>query len=122
LRSKVKGELTLNGFVSDQSPKIRSAFHWQKFMNVKVPVFTGAELMAKRLDMPVLFCAVRKVKRGYYEATFTTITEHPKEYKDYEITDIFLKMVEKQIREAPEYYLWTHKRWKHKDSVPPEFQ
>lgn len=122
MRSKVEGELTINGFISDQTPKVQSAFHWQEFLNIKVPVYTGAELMAKRLDMAVVFCAVKKVKRGYYEATFTTITLNPREYKDYEITDIFLKLVEKQIYDAPEFYLWTHKRWKHKDSVPPEFQ
>jgi KDO2-lipid IV(A) lauroyltransferase len=122
LKSKANGELTLNGFVSDQSPKITNIYHWNEFMNVKVPVFTGAELMAKRLDMAVIFCGVRKVKRGYYEATFQTITLTPNEYKDYEITDIFLKLVEAQIREAPEYYLWTHKRWKHRDKVPAEFK
>lgn len=122
LKSKAEGELTLNGFVSDQSPKITNIYHWNEFMNVKVPVFTGPELMAKRLDMAVLFCAVSKVKRGYYEATFKTITLTPNEYKDYEITDIFLKLVEAQIREAPEFYLWTHKRWKHRDNVPEEFK
>jgi KDO2-lipid IV(A) lauroyltransferase len=121
LKSKAEGEVTLNGFVSDQSPKAESAFHWQEFLNIKVPVYTGAEMMAKRLDMAVVFCAVSKVKRGYYQATFKTITLTPREFKDYEITDIFLKLVEEQIYEAPEYYLWTHKRWKHRDKVPKEF-
>ena len=64
---------------------------------------------------------VEKVKRGFYEATISTITKHPKDYKDYEITDIFLKLLEEQIYEAPEYYLWTHKRWKHRDKVPEKF-
>jgi KDO2-lipid IV(A) lauroyltransferase len=122
MKSKADGELTLNGFISDQSPKIRSAFHWKEFFGIKVPVYTGAEMMAKKLDMAVMFINIRKVKRGFYEATFKTITLTPREYKDYEITDIFLELVEQQIREAPEYYLWTHKRWKHRNSVPPEFQ
>ena len=47
---------------------------------------------------------------------------NPKEFKDYEITDRFAKFVEKQILEASEYYLWTHKRWKHKDKVPENFK
>lgn len=122
MESKAKGELTLNGFVSDQSPKAQSAYHWQEFMNIKVPAYTGAELISKKLDMPVVFCGVRKIKRGYYEASFKTITMTPKEFKDYEITDAFLKLVEAQIYEAPEFYLWTHKRWKHRDKVPKEFQ
>lgn len=120
--AKLRGELTINGFVSDQSPKWHKAFYWQKFMGIKVPVYTGAEMLAKKLDMAVVFFHVRRKKRGFYETSFTTVTMNPKEYKDYEITDIFLKFVEDQIKEAPEYYLWTHKRWKHRDKVPPEFQ
>ncbi|WP_179348737.1 lysophospholipid acyltransferase family protein [Winogradskyella pacifica] len=121
LKSKKKDELTINGFVSDQSPKAHKAFHWNEFMGIKVPMYTGAEMLAKKLDMAVVFFSVKRIKRGYYETTFTTITENPKEYKDYEITDLFFKMVEKQILEAPQYYLWTHKRWKHRDKVPAEF-
>ncbi|NNE31247.1 MAG: lipid A biosynthesis acyltransferase [Winogradskyella sp.] len=120
--SKRKGELTINGFASDQSPKPHKAFHWNEFMGVKVPMHTGAEMLAKKLDMAVVFFSTKRIKRGYYETTFTTITEHPKDYKDYEITDMFFKRVEKQILEAPQYYLWTHKRWKHRDKVPVEFQ
>jgi len=120
--AKKNGELTINGFISDQSPRRRKAFYWKEFMNIKVPVHTGAEMLAKRLDMAVIFFSVKKVGRGYYETTFETITMTPNEYKDFEITDIFLKLVEKQIYDAPEYYLWTHKRWKYRNDVPPEFQ
>jgi KDO2-lipid IV(A) lauroyltransferase len=119
---KKNDELTINGFVSDQSPKHTKAFHWNDFMGIKVPMYTGAEMLAKKLDMAVVFFSVKRLKRGYYETTFKTISENPKEYKDYEITDIFFKLVEKKILEAPQYYLWTHKRWKHRDKVPPEFQ
>lgn len=122
VEAKEKGELTVNGFVSDQSPKLNKAYHWNEFMNIKVPVHTGAEMLAKKLDMAVVFFRVKKLKRGYYETTFETITTSPNDYKDYEITDRFLKLVEKQIYDAPEYYLWTHKRWKHRNEVPPEYQ
>jgi KDO2-lipid IV(A) lauroyltransferase len=102
------------GFISDQSPKINSAYHWCKFMNVEVPVFTGAEMLAKRYDMNVLFLKVKKIKRGFYEAEFELLSDNPIEVPNYAITDDFIKRVEKQIYEAPEYYLWTHKRWKHR--------
>ena len=121
-RSRKKGELTINGFVSDQSPKASKALYWNEFMGIKVPMQVGAEILAKKLNMVVVFLEVKRIKRGYYESTFKTITENPKDYKNYEITDIFSKLVEKQIIEAPQYYLWTHKRWKHRDKVPPEFQ
>lgn len=109
-RNKV---LSLYGFASDQSPKARSAYHWAPFMGPIVPVHTGAEMLAKRFDMNVIFLRVKKVKRGYYEASFEILSEDAKSVPNYEITDKFLKLVEEQIHEAPEFYLWTHKRWKH---------
>lgn len=83
-------------------------------MGVEVPVHTGAEMLSKKYDMNVIFLKVKKVKRGYYQASFEVLSDNAKEVPNYEITDQFLKLVEQQILEAPEYYLWTHKRWKHK--------
>lgn len=118
--AKQEGQLTINGFASDQSPKAEKALHWNEFMGIKVPMYVGAEVLAKKLDMAVVFFGVKRLKRGYYETTFTTITEHPREFKDFDITDKFFTLVEEQIWEAPQYYLWTHKRWKHRDKVPAE--
>ena len=122
MKAKVNGNLVSCGFVSDQSPKIKNAVHWQVFMGIKVPVIIGTEVLVKKLDMAVVFFRVKRLKRGYYETTFETIAMNPKEFKNFKITDVFLKLVEKQIYEAPEYYLWTHKRWKHRDKVPEKFQ
>ncbi|CAM3545252.1 lipid A biosynthesis acyltransferase [Flavobacterium saliperosum S13] len=112
-----KGVLGVYGFAADQSPKASKAFHWTKFMGIEVPVHTGAEMLAKRMDMNVLFVKGEKLGRGMYQATFVPMVDNPKEVPNYELTDMFFKMVEQQILEKPEYYLWTHKRWKHaKDS------
>lgn len=120
-RAKQNGELTINGFVNDQSPMVQRAFHWSEFMGIKVPIHTGAEMLAKRLDMSVVYFRVKRLKRGHYETTFETLALNPNDYPDYEITDIFTKKLEQQIKEAPQYYLWTHRRWKHRDKVPAEF-
>ena len=108
------GIMSLYGLASDQSPQVHKTFHWQQFMGIEVPVHTGAEMLAKRYDLEVVFAKVKKVKRGFYEATFVPIANNPKSIPDYEITDAYLKEVEQQILEAPEYYFWTHKRWKHR--------
>ncbi|SDJ79855.1 lysophospholipid acyltransferase family protein [Flavobacterium noncentrifugens] len=105
--------LGVYGFASDQSPKAAKAHHWTTFMGIKTPVHTGAEMLAKRFDMNVIFLRVKKVKRGYYEAGFELLAENSTAVPDYEITDHFLRLVEAQIHEFPAYYLWTHKRWKH---------
>ena len=112
--NKKKGLLTINGFAADQSPKKNKAYHWSKFMGIDVPVHTGAEMLSKKLDLSVVFFSVKRVKRGFYETTFKTLTEAPNNFEDYKITDQFIALVENQIYEAPEYYLWTHKRWKHR--------
>ena len=108
------GILSMYGLASDQSPKLNRAFHWDTFMGVEVPVHTGAEMLAKKHALNVLFVKVKKVKRGFYEATFIPITDNPQSVPDFQITSTYLREVEKQILEAPEYYFWTHKRWKHK--------
>lgn len=108
------GIMSLYGLASDQSPQVHKTFHWQNFMGIEVPVHTGAEMLAKKYDIEVVFAKVKKVKRGYYEATFIPISDSPKAIPDYEITDAYLKVVEQQILEAPEFYFWTHKRWKHR--------
>jgi KDO2-lipid IV(A) lauroyltransferase len=108
------GVLSLYGLASDQSPKMERIFHSMKFMGVEVPVHTGAETLAKKYDLAVLFVEVKKVRRGYYEATFIPLADNPKDFENFKITEMYLKEVEKQILEAPEFYLWTHKRWKHR--------
>lgn len=114
LKNNKDKKLSIYGFASDQSPKVDSAYHWCEFMNIEVPVHTGAEMLAKRYDMNVVFLKTKKLKRGYYEANFEILSKNPKAIPNYEITDEFFKRVEKQIYEAPEFYLWTHKRFKHR--------
>lgn len=113
-RNESQGQLGVYGMVADQSPKIQRAKYWMDFMNIKVPVFMGSEKLAKDHNMAVVYLHVEKIKRGYYKASFITITDSPKEEKDFYITKTFFSLLEKQIYKAPEYYLWTHKRWKHR--------
>src|SRR5690606_4800372 len=110
--NKKKGVLSVFGFATDQSPKISKIFHWTNFMGIESPVITGAEMLSKKYDMNIIYLHVRKLKRGYYEATFEVPFENPREIPNYEITDLFMQRLEQQIKAAPEYYLWTHKRWK----------
>jgi len=109
-----KGVLGLYGFAADQSPMNRPKYYRTNFLGIEVPVYTGAETLAKQYNMNIIFLKVRKIKRGFYEADLELLSDNVKEIPDYQITDLFLKKVEQQILETPEYYLWTHKRWKHR--------
>jgi KDO2-lipid IV(A) lauroyltransferase len=109
---KVQGSYIL---LSDQSPHVEKTFYWHEFFGVKVPVHTGAEMLAKKYNLVVINYKSKKIKRGYYETEFELIAENPNEFKDYKITEKFLEITEKNIHNQPENYLWSHKRFKHKD-------
>lgn len=109
------GQRGVYAMISDQSPKRYKKTHWIDFMGIKVPVFVGSEVLARKLDMAVVYLHVEKVKRGHYAATLINISDNPREEPEFAITKEYIRLLERQIREKPEYYLWTHKRWKHRN-------
>jgi KDO2-lipid IV(A) lauroyltransferase len=113
----ISGKLGVFGFASDQTPRWSDNLHWYHFMGIETPIHVGAEILAKKYDMNVIFLKTKKVKRGYYEASFEVLSEDIKSVPNYKISEDFINLVEQQIYEQPEYYLWTHKRWKHKKKV-----
>ena len=84
------------------------------FLNQDTPVFFGAEKYAVELNSPVVFGTIHKVKRGFYELEYEVLCETPMETANGEITEMNTKRLEKDIIKKPEFWLWTHRRWKHK--------
>ncbi|WP_299525900.1 lysophospholipid acyltransferase family protein [Winogradskyella sp.] len=113
-----KKEKRMIAFLSDQSPKLRVNNVWLDFMGINVPCFIGAEAVAKKYNYPIGFLKIDKVKRGYYEAEIVSLSENPEVEPEFKITQKFNRLLEEQIKAKPEFYLWTHKRWKHKDKAP----
>ena len=109
---KVQGMYLL---LSDQSPQLKKVHYWRDFFNIKVPVHTGTEMLAKRFDYVVINYVTTKLKRGYFETSFELITESPKDFEKFELTDKYFEVTEKNLRKQPEFYLWSHKRFKHKN-------
>ncbi len=105
---------SMSAFLIDQTPKLHEIEYWTNFLNQDTPVLTGTEKIARKLDAVILFSNTRKVRRGYYELEYSLITEHAKESKPFEITETFTRILEQCIIEEPAYWLWSHKRWKHK--------
>ena len=111
-----KDQKKLIVFISDQTPYPENAI-WTEFLNQQTPIFGGAEVMAKKLNSPVVFAYNRRQKRGKYELGFELLTENPKALAPEEITNLHVKYLEQEIIKAPSNWLWSHKRWKHK---PPK--
>jgi len=114
---RYENRLTALCFLSDQSPPQNAIHYWTTFLNQDTPVYTGVEKIAKRYNTAVVYYETRRVKRGYYEVDVTLITENAAETFDYQITNTHVGMLEETIRRNPQYWLWSHRRWKHKRSV-----
>ena len=108
--------LNATAFIADQTPQPLNAY-WTTFLNQDTPVFKGTEIIAKKLDMPLVYAYVRKVKRGYYEIHAETMCENPARTADGEISEMHTRRLEKDIIAHPETWLWSHRRWKHKRPV-----
>lgn len=113
VRLKQSGTRNLVVFVADQTPSKANLHYWTPFLHQDTPFFNGPERIARKLNLPVVYSDVRKVKRGYYTVDFRLITENPKETEENWITEQFARQMEQTILRNPAYWLWTHKRWKH---------
>lgn len=107
-----QGQLFFLGLISDQTPARSEIHYWTTFLNQDTPVFLGVEKIAVKTNQPVFFCKMRKVARGKYEVDIDLLCENPKETKPFEITEMHVRALERLIYEAPEYWLWSHRRWK----------
>jgi Kdo2-lipid IVA lauroyltransferase/acyltransferase len=101
-------------FGSDQNPANPKRAHWVQFLNQDTGVLFGVEKYAKEYDWPVVFVSISKVKRGHYEVEYSLITDKPNEEPHGKVTEDFTKRLEQDIINQPQYWLWSHKRWKHK--------
>lgn len=106
-------ELNATAFIADQTPQPDNAY-WTTFLNQETPVFWGTEIIAKKINYPVVYATVKRVKRGYYEIVAEELVSDPKNTKEGEISELHTKRLEKDIIEDPVIWLWSHRRWKHK--------
>ncbi|WP_186754437.1 lysophospholipid acyltransferase family protein [Echinicola salinicaeni] len=102
----------LIGLAADQRPNREDQRYHTYFMHRKTGFFEGAEKLAKRFDLTVIFSEVHKIKRGHYKFTYRFVTEPPHDTTEHSITEKFIELTEKNIREEPALYLWSHNRWK----------
>jgi len=112
IENRKNNKRSIYGFVTDQTPSGGDIKFWTKFLNQDTPVFLGSEKIAVKYDMPVLFVNVHKVKRGFYTFSGELLFEHSAGLPDHLITEAFVKRMEEVICEKPEYWLWSHRRWK----------
>lgn len=107
------GLFGMYGFASDQSPMVKKTKHWYPFFEKEVPIHTGAEELARSHNMAIVYLSIRKVKRGYYTASFENFKPQVEESSNYSIMEAYMRKVEQEVKDQPYTYLWTHRRFKH---------
>jgi Kdo2-lipid IVA lauroyltransferase/acyltransferase len=115
-----KGIPTATLVLSDQSPGDSLKSYWTTFLGQQTAVLFGAEQLANSYDQAVVFYLPRKVKRGRYEITLELLTDKPQSLAWGELTEMHVKRLEQRIIEEPQYWLWSHKRWKR--AVPQDLE
>ena len=100
------------GLISDQKPSPRNAHVWTTFLNQETAFLDGGEVLARKFGYAVTYVHVESPKRGYYRARFEVITDNPAATNPTEITLAYARLLEQNILESPELWLWTHNRWK----------
>jgi KDO2-lipid IV(A) lauroyltransferase len=111
---ELKNESSAVALLGDQTPSRDELDYFVDFLNQKTPVFLGIEKLAKAANSVILYYDMVRVKRGYYNYTLITLFDEPKQTQPYEITNAHVKYLENIIKRAPEYWLWSHRRWKFK--------
>ena len=114
LKDRAMNINTVSAFISDQSPVKADIKYWTRFLNQDTPVFLGAEKVAAKYDMAVVFFNIKKIKRGNYSLVIEMLFEHTAGLPEYAITEAHVKRLEEIIIENPQYWIWSHRRWKHK--------
>jgi KDO2-lipid IV(A) lauroyltransferase len=118
IKDRNAGINTLSTFIADQTPAKGDINYWTQFLNQETAVFLGAEKIASKYNMVVVFFNNRKIKRGYYSMTIELLFENTSGLAENEITEKHVRRLEEIIVENPEYWIWSHRRWKHKKEQP----
>jgi len=109
-----RNQQTATVLLIDQSPSPHSRPYWMEFLGQDTAVLTGTEKYAVEYNYPVVFAHIRKPKRGHYEISFEKVCDTPRDTRPGEITEMATRILERDIRERPELWLWSHRRWKHR--------
>jgi Kdo2-lipid IVA lauroyltransferase/acyltransferase len=117
IKCRNEGINTFSVFISDQTPVKSEIRYWTTFLNQDTPVFTGSEKIAIKYDTAVVFFNIQKPTRGHYNLQIELLYDHTAGLSPNTITEAHVRRLEEIIKERPELWLWTHRRWKHKKPV-----
>jgi KDO2-lipid IV(A) lauroyltransferase len=98
--------------VADQAPANSEQSYWLSFFGRPTSFLRGPERGARIADIPAVFVKFYKSRRGHYRVFLTTLSDHPATLPEGELTRRYCRLLEDAIREHPDLWLWSHRRWK----------
>jgi KDO2-lipid IV(A) lauroyltransferase len=102
-------------FIGDQNAGDKGMF--VPFFGRLASAYKSIGLLAIRYDAPVICGYARRVGEQFRFELGVTDIIHPQDWKAaddplYYLTARYTRAIETMIRQSPEQYLWTHRRWK----------
>jgi len=112
-----KDQVSIFSFGNDQAPSWNESHYWTTFLHQPASIQLGIEKIARKTNQPIFYFKVNRIKRGYYTVDCVPLYLNPAETAEFEITEMHTRVLEEMIRKEPAYWLWSHKRWKHKPKL-----
>ena len=114
VRYRAEKRPVMVGLLSDQKPRPEVTRTWVQFLHQETGFLDGGEVLSKKFGYPVFFLYITRPARGYYHVNMHTLAATPQTTAEGEITKAYAQILEKNIQEQPELWLWTHNRFKWK--------
>lgn len=120
-RNGINGKNLVVGLISDQNCPVTKGCCWHDFLNHDSIFFDGGEQLAMKFNLPVYYLELERIEAGRYRHNYTLIYDGKEAVKPHEITERYVRCLERTIEAKPEYWMWSHRRWKNRPTDGAKF-
>lgn len=120
-RHGIDGRNIVAGLISDQNCPTTKGCCWHRFLNHDSLFFDGGEQLARKFGLPVFYLELERIEAGRYRHNYTQIFDGEEEVAPYEITERYIRCLERTIEAKPEHWMWSHRRWKSRPKSGAQF-
>lgn len=120
-RNGINGKNLIVGLISDQNCPPTKGCCWHRFLNHDSLFFDGGEQLAMKFGLPVFYMELERISAGCYRHNYTQLYDGKEDVAPHEITERYVRCLERTIEAKPEHWMWSHKRWKNRPTADSKF-
>lgn len=120
-RNGINGKNLIVGLISDQNCPPTKGCCWHRFLNHDSLFFDGGEQLAMKFGLPVFYMELERISAGCYRHNYTQLYDGKEDVAPHEITERYVRCLERTIEAKPEHWMWSHKRWKNRPTAESKF-